>query len=180
MAVRKRGDSWQVDLRTAEGTRFRRSYPTQEAAAAAEEAIKPNPQQRAALRKQRRKSVARSTSTSVSPKDSSANAETNSSQTSQPPTLLQFAQGLKLSRIDTGESVLLGTVEPSIVCFDPPCAPSARPSDVSEVSPSSSPFDPAKLPSAPRTLKKCSLHHIRGCSFASCSQETQDSGTEPS
>ena len=55
MPVRKRGASWQVDLRLTDGTRIRRNYPTQEEATTAEAALRPNPQARAAARKLRRR-----------------------------------------------------------------------------------------------------------------------------
>ena len=59
MPVRKRGESWQLDVRTAEGTRIRRQFTTEREALEAEAAIKPNPMQRAEGRKQRRKSSVR-------------------------------------------------------------------------------------------------------------------------
>jgi hypothetical protein len=60
MPIRKRGESWQIDIRTADGMRLRRSYPSQTEALEAEALLKPNPQQRAAMRELRRKSSARS------------------------------------------------------------------------------------------------------------------------
>jgi acetyl-CoA carboxylase biotin carboxyl carrier protein len=42
-----RGKAWQVDVRTAEGTRIRRDYATKAEAIEAEESLKTNPQQRA-------------------------------------------------------------------------------------------------------------------------------------
>ena len=68
MPIRKRGESWQIDVRTAEGTRIRRTYPTQEAAQEAEAAMMPNPQQRTAMRKLRRAQSVRSNSTPASVK----------------------------------------------------------------------------------------------------------------
>ena len=56
MPIRKRGNSWQIDIRTAEGTRIRKTYATKEEATEAEAALRPNPQQRAAMRKVRRES----------------------------------------------------------------------------------------------------------------------------
>jgi hypothetical protein len=47
MPIRQRGKTWQVDVRLADGTRFRRSYPTEAIAKEAEKALTPNPQQRA-------------------------------------------------------------------------------------------------------------------------------------
>ena len=46
MPIRLRGKSWQIDVRLADGTRFRRTYPTQAIAAEAEKAMTPNPLQR--------------------------------------------------------------------------------------------------------------------------------------
>ena len=71
MPIRKRGESWQIDIRTADGTRLRRSYSTQSEALEAETLLKPNPQQRAAMRELRRRLLARSESKSASGKHSS-------------------------------------------------------------------------------------------------------------
>jgi len=65
MPVRKRGVSWQLDVRTAEGLRIRRQYATEKEALQAEIALKPNPTKRAEARRQRRKSSARSEATSA-------------------------------------------------------------------------------------------------------------------
>jgi len=55
MPIRKRGPSWQVDVRLLDGTRVRRTYPTEEIAKEAEKALTPNPQQRQMARFLRRK-----------------------------------------------------------------------------------------------------------------------------
>lgn len=70
MTIRQRGGSFQIDVRTAEGTRIRRDFPTRARAEEAEAALKPDPQQRAAMRKLRRTSSARSHSIPESPKPS--------------------------------------------------------------------------------------------------------------
>lgn len=70
MPIRKRGNTWQVDVRTAEGTRIRRQCETEAEAQSTETALKPNPQQRAAMRKLRRQQSARSESTPASAKQS--------------------------------------------------------------------------------------------------------------
>jgi hypothetical protein len=71
MPIRKRGSAWQVDVRTAEGTRIRRQCETEEEARSVETSLQPNPQQRAAMRKLRRQQSARSSSTPESAKPSS-------------------------------------------------------------------------------------------------------------
>ncbi len=73
MPIRKRGESYQIDVRLADGQRIRRNYPTQQAAEQAAAIITPNPAQRAAMRKLRasRKSSARSNSTAVHAQQSS-------------------------------------------------------------------------------------------------------------
>jgi len=71
MPIRRRGTHWQVDIRTAEGTRIRRQYETEAQAIAAEAAMKPNPQQRAEMRKLRRKLSARLKSPDASASPSS-------------------------------------------------------------------------------------------------------------
>ena len=71
MPIRKRGTKWQVDVRTAEGTRIRRQCETEAEARAAAAALTPNPQQRAEFRKLRRKQSARSESIPASEKHSS-------------------------------------------------------------------------------------------------------------
>ena len=53
MPIRKRGESYQIDVRLADGQRIRRNYPTQQAAEQAAAIITPNPAQRAAMRKLR-------------------------------------------------------------------------------------------------------------------------------
>ena len=75
MTIRKRGDSWQIDVRTAEGNRIRRDYRSNEEATAAEAALKPTPQQRAANRKLRRKSSARSKPETASSNSSSPRSD---------------------------------------------------------------------------------------------------------
>ena len=55
MPIRKRGPSWQVDVRLVDGSRIRRTYPTEEIAREAEKALQPNPQQRQMARFQRHK-----------------------------------------------------------------------------------------------------------------------------
>ena len=55
MPIRKRGPSWQVDVRLVDGSRIRRTYPTEAIAREAEKALQPNPQQRQMARFQRRK-----------------------------------------------------------------------------------------------------------------------------
>ena len=50
MTVRQRGKTWQVDVRLADGTRFRKAFPTKEMAEEAEKAMTPNPLQRAMQR----------------------------------------------------------------------------------------------------------------------------------
>lgn len=83
MPIRKRGDSWQIDVRTIDGVRIRRNFPTKEAAQEAEAALKPNPSMRAAMRRLRRKQSARkrqSSPTSAGP--SSRHVDTSSRKTS--------------------------------------------------------------------------------------------------
>src|ERR1035437_4529540 len=87
MTIRQRGNSWQLDIRTATGSRLRRDYPTHELALAAETMLKPSPQQRAAMRLLRRQSSARSKSASASEKRSSSIVEIDSSKKSDPATL---------------------------------------------------------------------------------------------
>ena len=70
MAIRQRGESWQIDIRTADGTRLRRDYRSKAEAQEAEAMLKPSPQQRAAMREVRRKLSARSGSKSASGKHS--------------------------------------------------------------------------------------------------------------
>ena len=76
MPIRKRGESWQIDVRLGDGSRIRRSYATQEQAAEAAKALTPSPQQRATMRKLRRltsgKSSARSNSARSSKSKSSS------------------------------------------------------------------------------------------------------------
>lgn len=103
MPIRKRGDTWQVDVRTAEGTRIRRSFPTQESAIEAEAAMKPNPQQRAAMRHLRREQSARSTSTHASGKASRQTVATFPPPASQPHKLPPYAQPGNNTRLDTGK-----------------------------------------------------------------------------
>ena len=55
MPIRKRGESYQIDFRTAEGNRIRRNFATKEEAEEALAALTPNPQQRAAARALRRR-----------------------------------------------------------------------------------------------------------------------------
>ena len=50
MPVRKRGNTWQVDIRLTDGSRFRKTYPTEESAREAEKAMTTNPTQRAIAR----------------------------------------------------------------------------------------------------------------------------------
>lgn len=59
MAVRRRGTSWEIDLRLIDGTRIRKSYATEKAAVEAEMAMKPNPSQRALGRQMRKAARAR-------------------------------------------------------------------------------------------------------------------------
>lgn len=73
MPIRQRGSSWQVDVRTIDGTRIRASYATEEEAREAETALNPNPTARAEARKIRARALARSntsrrTSAGSSPK----------------------------------------------------------------------------------------------------------------
>ena len=56
MPVRPRGDSWQLDIRLMDGSRLRRTYPTEAAALEAEQQLRPTPQQRAAFRAKKRQS----------------------------------------------------------------------------------------------------------------------------
>jgi len=63
MPVRKRGNTWQVDVRLLDGSRFRKTYPTEESARAAEVAMRPNPTQRAIARSAARASRSKSSDT---------------------------------------------------------------------------------------------------------------------
>ncbi len=63
MPVRKRGSAWQVDVRLLDGSRFRKTYPTEESAREAEKAMTPNPQQRAIARFAARASRSKSSDT---------------------------------------------------------------------------------------------------------------------
>jgi hypothetical protein len=66
MPVRQRGTTWQVDVRLADGTRFRKTFPTEEMAREAEKAMKLNPQQRAIARYAARASRSKSADTARS------------------------------------------------------------------------------------------------------------------
>jgi hypothetical protein len=80
MPIRKRGNSWQIDIRLADGSRIRRTAATEEQAREIEQALKPTPQQRAAARKKRsRQPSARKSSTGCN-----SPAEGSSSQNSVP------------------------------------------------------------------------------------------------
>ena len=60
MPIRQRGGSWQIDVRTVDGTRLRRNYATRAQAELAATALTPNPQARAEARRLRRRASARS------------------------------------------------------------------------------------------------------------------------
>lgn len=88
MPIRKRGKSWQVDVRNTDGTRVRASYATEEEARAAEAALTPNPNARAEARKLRRRASARSrTSRPTSAAPSTKVALISDPPKSPPPTL---------------------------------------------------------------------------------------------
>jgi hypothetical protein len=88
MPIRKRGKSWQVDVRNTDGTRVRASYATEEEARAAEAALTPNPHARAEARKLRRRASARSrTSRPTSAAPSTKVALISDPPKSPPPTL---------------------------------------------------------------------------------------------
>jgi len=86
MPIRKRGSTWQVDVRTAEGTRIRRQCETEEEARSVENSLQPNPQQRTAMRKLRRQQSARSESIPASEKPSSNIVDISKSKQSEPAT----------------------------------------------------------------------------------------------
>ena len=70
MPIRKRGSTYQVDVRLADGTRFRKTYPTLTIAEEAEKALTPNPTQRAIARHAVRNSRSKSSSTAPCAKPS--------------------------------------------------------------------------------------------------------------
>jgi len=74
MPIRQRGKAWQVDVRLADGSRFRKTFPTKEHAEEAEKAMTPNPQQRAIARFAVRASRSKSADTARSVKPSSDDA----------------------------------------------------------------------------------------------------------
>ncbi len=116
MPVRRRGVSWQLDIRTAEGTRIRRQYATEQEALEAEASIKPNPTQRAEARKQRRRSLARKKATSVTTGSSSATASSG---------IVAISAPAQSNLITLPESVQRGRNTcplhgvPCIVCYGP-------------------------------------------------------------
>lgn len=56
MPIRKRGNSWQVDVRLPDGKRYRTTVRTEEEARAMEGGLKTNPQQRRAMKRALRQS----------------------------------------------------------------------------------------------------------------------------
>src|ERR1035437_6470504 len=94
MPIRKRGSTWTVDVRTAEGTRIRRQCETEAEARSVESALLPNPQLRAAMRKLRRQQSARSESTRASAKPSSKVVDISKSEQSEQATSRESALSL--------------------------------------------------------------------------------------
>lgn len=117
-----------MDIRTAEGTRIRRTFATKAAAEEAEQAMKPNPQQRAEMRKLLRKLSARSKSISASKRRSSDIVGISAQEKSK----LTISQ--RLPKTSPNQKQLRDTVEPCIHSPEVSSGQSARPRLVKPVS----------------------------------------------